>query len=546
MSKQNSLPPALADVNPLIIMGARRRLRKGALISASAIMVVLSAFIYFLVYLSVTEREIAVAEEAAKLAFLPIFIIQAILLMFIGTGSVASGIAEERAAGVIDYHRLSPMSPLSKITGYLFGLPIREYYMFALTGPFMLFSIVVGKIALVKVGQLYLVFFTSVILYHMTGMVAGMASARPRRAALFARIMVVVLYLALPYFSELGFSFLAYLTVVPTFRGLIEDELMSAADRTALAMGGLDAYKEVPFFGLTLSPTTYTLLMQSLLTVTFFVIVHRKWRHEVVHSFSKLYSIGFYAALQLLVLGSLWPLVRSGEAFGSRLFQDVGLRLGAALLAYVFICAAVCMLLIIVVTPSRQHYVKGLRRMRKLRLAKVPPQSDEATALWLTPLYGAMTAVVFLVLLAISKSSDLFFTADFGAHHYIITPVLFGSALIYVQAIRELVGARGFFMALGALWIVPGLISLLLIAAWSANLPAAYLATINPGVGLVYTLGYVMSDGATGVTRDFDGGHLAALSMLSTAISMVLAVISVSLLVRSQRALKAAEGAVPG
>ena len=79
---------------------------------------------------------------------MPIFFVQGVILMFMGTGAVASGIANERDSGVLDYQRITPMGPMRKIVGYLFGLPVREYFLFALTLPFVAYGTVRGGIAL--------------------------------------------------------------------------------------------------------------------------------------------------------------------------------------------------------------------------------------------------------------------------------------------------------------------------------------------------------------------------------------------------------------
>ena len=65
--------------------------------------------------------------------------------MFLGTGRVASITAEERESGLLDYQRMTPMNPFSKIIGYIFGIPAREYYMFFFTLPFLAHAVLVGN-----------------------------------------------------------------------------------------------------------------------------------------------------------------------------------------------------------------------------------------------------------------------------------------------------------------------------------------------------------------------------------------------------------------
>ena len=57
-------------------------------------------------------------------------------MFVLGTAQVAGGMTAETDEAVIDYQRLIPMSPFSKVAGYLFGLPVREYAMCFATLPF--------------------------------------------------------------------------------------------------------------------------------------------------------------------------------------------------------------------------------------------------------------------------------------------------------------------------------------------------------------------------------------------------------------------------
>ena len=133
-----------------------------------------------------------------------------------GTGSVAGGISREAADGMVDYQRLTPMTPLSKIVGYLFGLPVREYVLFATTVPFTVFCIFVGNIPLEVVAEVYGMLFTSAILYHLTGCVAGTVVKRRHFAGRVAQIMVIFLYFVLPgLLGPLGFVLFEYLTMRP-------------------------------------------------------------------------------------------------------------------------------------------------------------------------------------------------------------------------------------------------------------------------------------------------------------------------------------------
>ena len=88
---------------------------------------------------------ISIPENGAREAFTILLILQGFYLMFLGTGRVASVTAEEKECGLLDYQRMTPMSPLSKIIGYAIGLPVREYFMFLITLLFYFIARWLGK-----------------------------------------------------------------------------------------------------------------------------------------------------------------------------------------------------------------------------------------------------------------------------------------------------------------------------------------------------------------------------------------------------------------
>ena len=90
--------------------------------------------------------------DAARTGIIPLLVFQGIILFILGTAQVAGGMTAERDEGVIDYQRLIPMSPLSKVLGYLFGLPVREYVMFLATLPFTAWCAVARRSGVARCG----------------------------------------------------------------------------------------------------------------------------------------------------------------------------------------------------------------------------------------------------------------------------------------------------------------------------------------------------------------------------------------------------------
>lgn len=157
--------------NPILKRFLRTRLRPRALGGWLLVTILLAGFIFFLcrsIALRDMEREldyarkypVQVAEnakrgfimptptlESAERTCLPFLgILQTFILFIIGTGQVAGGMTADAEEGTMDYMRLTPMTPLAKVLGYLFGLPVREWIMFASTLPFTAWAIWRGQV----------------------------------------------------------------------------------------------------------------------------------------------------------------------------------------------------------------------------------------------------------------------------------------------------------------------------------------------------------------------------------------------------------------
>ena len=120
--------------NPIFRRYCQSRLRPRGLGVTLLITVLIAGFIVALVN-TIGVRVEKNHVDAARGAIIPLLVLQDILLFILGTAQVAGGMTAERDEGVIDYQRLIPMSPLSKVVGYLFGLPVREYVAFLATLP---------------------------------------------------------------------------------------------------------------------------------------------------------------------------------------------------------------------------------------------------------------------------------------------------------------------------------------------------------------------------------------------------------------------------
>jgi hypothetical protein len=493
-------------VNPLILRGIRERLRGKHLIAAGLFSLIVTSTVYFTAYLDEAgggwQGEPS-PVRGARHAFTFLLSLQGFFLMFLGTGRVAAITAEEKESGLMDYQRMTPMNPFSKIVGYLFGLPAREYYMFALTLPFLLHCIIVGELPFENILHLYFVFFSSVVLYHLTAHVIGLVVPKPRAASWVSRIVVLGLYVFLPAFGQAGISFLSFLTILPTYFGKMLPELISMENPEYYRWEDdmIDFWQDVPFFGTEISPSLFTLIMQGLILAALLVTAYRKWRNESLPSFSKTSGLIIFAVFQFLLLGSLWPFFSEGEASGllgekfslAEAENKGGAPVILLFVQSVFFGLSLLGILTLVNTccPDRHLHLKGVQRANRLGLSSIPMTADESRGTWFALLLGVMVCAVHGILLSQAVANDLFFSIKPELSAFFLPSLLILACALYLQAARELWFSLGFWGFVGLLWITPLLASLVLAVGWQDDFLdiIAMLSSLCPILAIPQALG---------------------------------------------------------
>ena len=478
-------------MNPIILRGVRERLRIKHLIAAGLFSLIISATFYFTAYLEGAEGDWVLDHETqswirgepslvegARQAFTYLFALQGFFLMFLGTGRVAAITAEEKESGLMDYQRMTPMNPFAKITGYLFGLPAREYFMFAVTLPFLLHCIIVGELSIENVLHLYFVFFSSVVLYHLTAHVIGLVVPKPRAASWVSRIVVLGLYVFLPAFGQAGISFLSFLTILPTYFGKMLPQLISSQSNGYRGQFDdmINFWQDVPFFTTEIPPSVFTLIMQGLILAALLITAYRKWRNESLPAFSKTSGLIIFAVFQFLLLGSLWPFFSEGKASGllgeNFSLSEAENRGGAPVILLfvqsVFFGLSLLGILTLVNTccPDRHLHLKGAQRANRLGLPSIPMIADESRGTWFALALGVMVCTVHAILLSQAVATDLFFSIKPELTAFYLPSLLLIACALYLQAARELWFSLGFWGFVGLLWITPLLASLVLAVGW--------------------------------------------------------------------------------
>lgn len=503
--------------NPIFRRYCQSRLRPRGLGVALLITVLLSGFVVAMVN-SIGVHNDANPVDAARPGIIVLLIFQGFILFVLGTAQVAGGMTAERDEGVIDYQRLIPMSPLSKVMGYLFGLPVREYVMFLTTLPFTAWCLWRGQVPADTWFPLYLTVLSSTLLYHFTGLVTGTVARNRRWAFLISIGLVFALYTVIPQMAKFGLVFFKYLTITPVFQENLPDILPASAG--AVVRAGQRLVPTAKFFNLDFSEVVFTLFSQGVLILTFVIMLCRKWRRSESHLLGKTWAAGFFVWIQILLLGNALPLIEPGSLFPSlgfnrmvRLLPDWSPGPGEAVLlsgVYGLVTLALMFLLGSIITPASDQQLRGWRRTRKQGSRSLPWRSDAATSFWfvlLMALAGAVGWFCFTRALVESRwfpGQDVpFWTLGYFA------AILLGSGLGF-QALLETKGGRAVGLAAIFVGIVPLMAGAVLGPVNDRLIPVAvWLGGISPLSMPFYAVGSLLSiaelpvEAARAVPRSF-------------------------------------------
>jgi hypothetical protein len=472
--------------NPIFRRYCQSRLRVRGLSISLLIFVLLAAFIVALVSTIGTGMN-QDPVDSARIAILPLLLLQDLVLFIFGTAQVAGGMTAERDEGVIDYQRLIPMSPLAKMVGYLFGLPVREWLIFFAIFPFSLWSFWRGEVPISVWGPLYLVMFSSAVLYHITGLVTGMVVRNRRWAFLISIGLVFALYTVIPQMAKFGLVFFKYLTVFP----VLEESLPRLMPHTAgQVLSELERLAPtVKFFNLNFSEIVFTLFSQGGLILTFGIMVWRRWRRNESHLLGKAWATGFFAWVQLLFLGNALPLIDPGNLFPSRAFMRMA-RLNwrpdpseaAAMCGiYGLVTLGLIFTLASTITPSLENQTRGWRRTRKMGRTRLGFFEDAATAFWFVALMAIAGAGGWFIFTSALVESRWFPGHTVPASTFLYFAAVMLSAGIGYQALLESKGGRTVGFTAIFVGIVPLMAGIVLGPISERMIPiAAWIAAISP------------------------------------------------------------------
>ncbi len=439
--------------------------------------------------------------DAARGGIIPLLVVQGLILFVLGTAQVAGGMTAERDEGVIDYQRLIPMSPLAKVLGYLFGLPVREYAMVGVTLPFTAWCLWRGQVGWDVWMPLYAVVLSSAWLYHFTGLLTGTV-ARNRRWAFLASIgLVFCLYTVIPQMAKFGLVFFKYLTITPVFEESLSGLLPKSAG--AMVKAGQRLLPTVKFFNLDFSEAVFTGFSQGGLILTFVIMLCRKWRRAESHLLGKLWATGFFIWIQVLLLGNALPLIEPGNLFPSHGFAGVAQYMwdwkpnpgeavamsgiyGLVTLGLIFVLGGI-------ITPSADHQLRGWRRARKQGATALPRLADAATAYgWVGVMALAGAAGWFLFTRALVESHW------FPGHVVPLSTLVYFAAVMLssgvgFQALLEAKGGRAVVLAGILVGVVPLMAGAVCSAVSGMLTTAMWVIGVSPLVLPFFAAGSLLS-----------------------------------------------------
>ncbi len=486
--------------NPIFRRYCQSRLRPQGLGVAILIVVIIAGFIVAMSHAAGTHGHMK-PEDAARVGIIPLLIAQSLILFILGTAQVSGGMTAERDEGVIDYQRLIPMAPLAKVVGYLFGLPVREYALVLATAPFTAWCLWRGHVAWHVWLPLYVVFFSSALLYHFTGLITGTVVKNRRWAFLASIGLVFCLYTIIPQMAKFGLVFFKYLTITPVFEESLPGILPSVASTAAKLEQNL--FPSVKFFNLDFSEAVFTVFSQSGLILTFIVMLCRKWRRAESHLLEKTWATGFFIWIQILLLGNALPLIEPGNLFPSRgfyhmthLMRDWSPKPTEAVLMsgiYGFVTLASIFVLGAIITPSAHHQLRGWRRARKQEQSSLPWLADAATSFWFVAAMALAGAVGWFVF-----TRALVESVWFPGHSVPLAVLGYFTAVLFAGGVgfQVLLEARG-GRVLGLVVIFVGVVPLMtgaVLSVITGMLPlASWLMAISPVSLPFYAAGSLLS-----------------------------------------------------
>ena len=443
--------------NPLFVKHVRSRLRHASLTPSLIIMG------FFCICIIWADRTFWKAEGIGSHVF---FWLQLMILMLMGGSQVATSVASVKESGILDFHRVTPVSSSRQVLGFLLGAPIREWLFFAFTIPFALICAVMGSWGIGNFTKLLVVQITGALFYHAMAVVTGLAGKAAKGASGRLVALVIALNVISAQFNANGANGPAMLSPLPVYMEVTNDTLLNRGGFNPRA-ARLDP--DAKFFGVPVALVFQTLLCQASIFIFLFIAASRRFRSGRLPLFSKPQAFFFMALLSFLTLGLLW------ESSGLTLILSI---------SYFLTFSAVW--LMSTVTVPIGEFNKGLQRAHKKGRSRIPTWSDLASN---------KLVVLTLALLLLGATLLVMFFAPMPRVNFRFSPwppLILGMLTILSygwagQYFNLKYGKRGqlfFGLYIFFVWVAPVMVGGLLMA--SGLREAGYLMASSPPLGIFF------------------------------------------------------------
>lgn len=439
--------------NPIIIKQIRVRLKRSSLISWVAMLALLAMGHMWLEFQVGTQRY---DRTAGYILGGMIF-----FLMIVGSQQTGMLVSSTRSSGMLDFHRLSPQSPISMFIGFLLGGPIREYLIFGVGSVLFLVACsfygtnIVGAIAIAfSILVIVLLFHGLSIVSAMLGRVSTNSAAKGAGAAWGVIVSVMMMG--------------------PLFSSAMAIDRQASEPFTLLYFGF-----DLPWF----------LLLSGLGAVAFgfFAIAGvRRLKDDIRPSLSKKQAIFAYGVVIVAGLGFLSTPMGASDPTSR----------GIGLLLICVVWVLFSFILIPTTAPERVAYVGGLRRSLRLGQRRSGPLTDRAVnRIAIAAMAGLLAVGVGIASFVSSTGDEAAFVLP-GASSATIVLVLieFGLAMQYfrLRLGKHAIGAfTGFLFTMWVLPIIVG-ISIFSLGISEQFEHAGYIAmSVSPFPGVLLGSGVI-------------------------------------------------------
>ncbi len=349
-------------MNPLIIMYARTRLRPGDLVTNGGFVLVVCVGLTTLAFIPLGPFGVLTA----------LWFLSGIQLVTVSLASafrIARVVSAIRETGLIDFHRITPQTPLQLVSGLMFGIPIREIFQLAIILPFSLichvlaaYKLTATSISSVPIIQGMTTFLVTTVCIVASGLAANactlaislMGPSGQKQTDGRAWLVIMVLGLLISGFHLLG---IASESIPP---GRFFEEISTRGQIDGLLTGQYSFYT---LFGQAIPNVIAHLIFTIPIGGFALIAAIRKIRNQAGHCLSKPIAIIFQAWLALLI-ASLTLRVDALPLLAKMLIPSMALMI-------VGIGLSLC------VSPDLFRVLKGYRRARHQGDRGVAPLADE-------------------------------------------------------------------------------------------------------------------------------------------------------------------------